>query len=406
MSRPAAVVLSLLLVGASLPQADAIAQAALGTSTAPVGQRREKPELTPVSFGYRMAVPSRHLGETRDVLIWLPKSYQAGEGPEPARYPVLYVLDGGSYFEPFAGMVRYLSTYELIPELIVVAVPHRDRMAELTFTTANAEYGDWPTSGHAESFQSFLEEELVPSIDAAFRTHPFRILVGHSLGGLFAVESLRRSPDSFQATIALSPSFAWNQFEWLRASGTLFDDVASWRHFLFISMEPRDEETARRLATFGALVKVQAPTGFEYELQTYPNESHTSVGFVGLLQSLRHLYANWTLEEEWWSLGPERVQTHFRKLSERFGYAVPIPEADLVGHALHGLVRHEAPDEAILLLELCVKLYPESADALEGLGEAYESKADSSRAKQYYVKALEVDPTHERARKRLAAIGG
>jgi hypothetical protein len=339
------------------------------------------------------------------VLIWLPKSYEM-EGASTARYPVLYVLDGESYFEPYAGMVRYLSMYDLTPELIVVAVPHRDRMAELTFTAANAEYGDWPTSGHAESLQRFLEEELVPTIDGTFRTYPFRILAGHSLGGLFAVESMRRSPDLFQATIALSPSFAWNQFEWLRASGAMFDNRANWRHSLFISMEPRDEETDRRLAEFGALVEARAPTAFEYELRTYPGESHTSVGFVGLLGSLRRLYAGWTLEEEWWTLGPERVEAHFRELSERFGYDVPIPEADLVGHALHGLVGHDAPDEAILLLELCLKLYPRSADALEGLGEAYEAKGDSGRARQYYLRALEVDPKHETARRRLAAIGG
>lgn len=411
MAAPAANLLrGLLLAGATLLQGDALAPVpvedrfAHAQPPAPAILQQQTPALTPRSFGYQLAVPSRNLGVTRDVLVWLPESYDPEEGPDAARYPVLYVLDGESYFEPYAGMVRYLSMYELMPEMIVVAVPHGDRMAELTFTRANAEYGNWPTSGSGESFRRFLEQELVPLIDRTFRTHPFRILAGHSLGGLFALEAMGRSPNLFQATIALSPSFAWNQFEWLRASGALFDGVTNWRQFVFVSMEPRDDETVRRLAEFGELVATRAPTGFEYELRNYPEENHVSVGFLGMLESLRHLYANWTPEGEWWTLGTERVQAHFRELSERFGYTIPIPEADLVGHALHGLERHEAPNEAILLLELCLTLYPESADALEGLGEAYESKGDPNRARQFYSRALEVDPERESVKRRLEAL--
>jgi tetratricopeptide (TPR) repeat protein len=93
-------------------------------------------------------------------------------------------------------------------------------------------------------------------------------------------------------------------------------------------------------------------------------------------------------------------------LSDRYGFPVPIPEGDLVGHALHGLQRHEAPDEAILLLEFCLSLYPESADAHEGLGEAYEWKGDRDLAEKHYLKALEIDPGHVRAKQRLEALGG
>ena len=170
---------------------------------------------------------------------------------------MLYLLDGGDYFEPFVGLVQFLTMYEMVPEMIVVAIPHGDRMNELTFSPSNEENGNWPSSGGAESFHRFLEEELIPSIDESYRTHSFRILVGHSLGGLFAVESLSRHPGLFQATIALSPSLYWNQFEWLRSATTLFADVSTPRHFLFLSGEQKDEEgpadwmSSRALSTLG-----------------------------------------------------------------------------------------------------------------------------------------------------------
>ncbi|UCC82977.1 MAG: tetratricopeptide repeat protein [Gemmatimonadota bacterium] len=399
-----------LLVGSS-PQGEGVGlqatqPTALAAPTASLASPQEAPPSSAVPFGHRIAIASQHLGETRDLLIRLPRGYADEGGPNSARYPVLYVLDGGDYFEPFGGVVQYLTMYDMVPELIVVAIPHGDRMKELTFSPSNEENGDWPTSGGAESFQRFLEEELIPVIDESYRTYPFRILVGHSLAGLFALESLARSPDLFQATIALDPSLYWNQFEWLKNAATLFDGVSNWRHFLFISGERKDEEETRRLAEFQSLVEARAPEGFEYHYACYPEENHASVGLPGFYQDLKQLFAGWQTEGEWWSLGPDKVRAHFRGLSDRYGFSVPIPEDLLVGHALHGLHRHEAPDEAILLLELCLSLYPESADAYEGLGEAYERKGDRDQAEKHYLKALEIDPGHELAKERLEALGG
>jgi predicted alpha/beta superfamily hydrolase len=379
-----------------------------GQEVSPVGVgpgREGAQELTPIPSGFRMTIPSRHLGESRDVLIRLPDGYSDEEGEGGNRYAVLYILGGDDYFLAFAGLVDYLTMFELVPDLIVVGVPQNDAMKEFTFSPANAAYGDFPTSGGAEPFHLFLKEELVPLVDRRFRTNPYRMLVGHSLGGLFAIECMGRSPDLFQATLALSPSLQWNQYEWLRASDTLFDDTAFWRQTLVISLESRTEEADRRLAEFEALVDAEAPRGFEYDLSRYPEESHASMGVPGFYHSIQRVFRGWTLEEEWWQLGPEALRAHFSGLSERYGYPVSIPEADLVAHARHGLLSHEAPDEAIRLLELCLDLYPGSANARVGLGDAYLRKGDREGAREWYRKALEVDPNHASARRKLEGIG-
>ncbi len=348
-------------------------------------------------FGQRLLFRSEILGENRVIFLNLPESYKEGAN----RYPVLYILDGGDYFEPFAGMGKYLSLYEMIPEMIAVAVPHGDRMKEFTFTKANAATGDWPTSGGAESFGKFLGNELVPYIDASFRTHPFRILVGHSLAGLFAVETLARSPGTFQATVALSPSLYWNQFEWLKNAPGVFGKAGPLKHFLFIMNEQKDEEEAGYLDEFKNWVATKGPKGLAYEYQCFPEEDHASVGFPGLFSSLKRLFKGWRFPGEAWETGPEKVKDHFRSLSDRFGFHVPISEEFLNGHARHGLDRHKAPDGAIRLFEYCLELYPRSGGANEGLGDAYEQKGMNDKAKEFYKKALALDPANANAKKKL-----
>jgi predicted alpha/beta superfamily hydrolase len=351
-------------------------------------------------FGVRIQFDSKVLDEGKEVFIYLPASYKESA----SRYPILYVLDGGDYFEPFAGMMKYLSLFELIPEMVVVAVAHGDRLEEFTYTKANEKTGNWPTSGGAETFHRFLSDELVPYIDSSYRTHPFRILVGHSLGGLFAVETLSRTPALFQATIALSPSLYWNQFEWLKNAEHFLTKYNSLKHFLFISGEEKDEEQKRYLDKFKTLTEVSAPKGFSYEYRCFPEEDHGSVALPGLFANLKQLFVGWRFPGEAWEIGPEKVKEHFQNLSERFGFPVPITEEFLNGHAFHGLQRHDAPDEAIALFEFCLSLYPNSSKAYEGLGESYVKKGIKDKARHFYEKSLEIDPENASARKKLEEL--
>ena len=228
--------------------------------------------------------------------------------------------------------------------------------------------------------------------------------MGHSLGGLFAVETLSRRPDLYQATIALSPSLYWNQFEWLKNTEIFFGSHESLKHFLFISGEEKDEEEAGYLEKFKDMVAEKALPDFVYEYRCFPEEDHASVAFPGLYFNLKKLFQGWSFPEEAWQAGPEKVIEHFQALSVRYGFPVPITEEFLNDHAFHGLRRHEAPDEAIELFELCLKLYPKSSQACEGLGEAYQIKGMTDKAVEFYQKALDLNPSSTNARNKLKEL--
>jgi hypothetical protein len=70
--------------------------------------------------------------------------------------------------------------------------------------------GRFPTSGGADAFLDFFERELFPHVVGSYRTAPYRILIGHSFGGLFVVHTLVHRSDLFDAHVAISPGLWWD----------------------------------------------------------------------------------------------------------------------------------------------------------------------------------------------------
>ncbi|MFP3594919.1 alpha/beta hydrolase, partial [Chryseobacterium sp. SIMBA_038] len=64
--------------------------------------------------------------------------------------------------------------------------------------------------GGSENFVKFMQEELKPFISKNYRTQDYSVLVGHSFGGLFAINVFLSHPDYFNAYVANDPSLWWD----------------------------------------------------------------------------------------------------------------------------------------------------------------------------------------------------
>ena len=146
----------------------------------------------------RATIDSKILGEARSVLIRTPASYATGA----RSYPVLYLTDGDRQLPHTAATIDFLTREGRMPEVILVGITNTDRTRDLTPTHVDQTALDgqqfrFPTSGGADKFLSFIETELIPYVEANYRTEPFRILAGHSFGGLFAMHALLSRPRLF-----------------------------------------------------------------------------------------------------------------------------------------------------------------------------------------------------------------
>ncbi|MEL6365880.1 MAG: alpha/beta hydrolase-fold protein [Pseudomonadota bacterium] len=147
---------------------------------------------------YWTDVASAFLSETRHVEIWLPPGYD--ENPEK-RYRVVYMSDGQNLFDPRIAntgvdwgvdeaMMRGARD-ELYEPAIVVGAWSSSRRGY--------EYSPWHG---APDYARFLIEELMPRVDAEFRTltgpeNTFHM--GSSMGGLLSLYLIRTRPDVFSA---------------------------------------------------------------------------------------------------------------------------------------------------------------------------------------------------------------
>jgi enterochelin esterase-like enzyme len=155
---------------------------------------------------YWKDVESEFLGPTRHVEIWLPPGYEADNS---ARYPVLYMSDGQNLFDPRIAntgvdwgvdesIVRLMET-GVIPPVIVVGAWSGDERGP--------EYSPWHD---APEYARFLIEELMPKVNAEFRTMtgPENTAhMGSSMGGLLSFYLVTYHPEVFGACGCISTAF-------------------------------------------------------------------------------------------------------------------------------------------------------------------------------------------------------
>lgn len=366
----------------------------LGTALLPVVLLLKPPALSaqdagdPIVIGYRTSIRSEVLGEARPYWVYKPDGYDGSTEV----YPVVYLLDGREHFHSTTGVVQFLAAQRRIPGLIVVAIPNTDdRVHDLSPPIVTDTSSRFPTAGGADAFLRFLRDELVPVIDSAYRTAPYRIVIGHSIGGLFAIYAMLSRPELFDAAIAISPSLWWDDEAVVRLAGRILDGAtAERRGFLYMTMGNEGGRMSAGVWSMARMLELNAPPTFRWSFDILEQEDHGSVPLRSTYSGLEKLFEGWRLEGAE-QLVAERglapVDAHYARLSERFGYEIRTPES-VINQIGYGLLSSRQLDAAISAFQANVKRYPLSANVHDSLGDAYAAAGDWERARDSYARAV------------------
>jgi len=167
-------------------------------------------------------IKSTLTGQDYRISIALPYEYH--DLPDK-KYQTVYILDSNLYFGMFTEISRMLYLCGLVETIIVgigypINLPLEEGFSEImslrafdltpvedkAYEDERAQLGMTEKTGGASKFLSFLADDVIPMVEAEYRTAATaRTLVGHSFGGLFALYALFQKPKLFQNYIAGSP---------------------------------------------------------------------------------------------------------------------------------------------------------------------------------------------------------
>jgi predicted alpha/beta superfamily hydrolase len=333
----------------------------------------------------RITLKSTVLGEDRIILVRTPAGYETNK----LSYPVLYMTDGDAHMGHTASTIEFLTRNGRMPELIVVGVTNTDRTRDLTpaKSTNKNPAGElqFPTAGGANNFLKFFETELIPHIEKEYRVAPYRILAGHSFGGLFAIHALITKPALFNSYVAVSPSLQWENAEALKRAEEFLKNQKELKVTLYASIGNEPGPIGETFDKFKQALAQTNIKGFEWQAERMDDEDHGSVVLRSHYFGLRKVYAGWQGPQDLQS-GLKGADEHYKKLSERFGYSIPVPE-NLINQMGYQFLGQNKPEDAIAVFKANVERYPGSANVYDSLAEAYERGGRNDLAEPLYDKA-------------------
>ncbi|MBN8706360.1 MAG: alpha/beta hydrolase [Bacteroidetes bacterium] len=357
-----------------------------------------------ISIGKKEIIFSRVLNENRKIWIYTPNLTSQSVSPEK-RYPVVYLLDGDAHFFSTVGIIQQLSQANgngVLPEMIVVAIENTNRFRDFV-----------PSDdlNKTNPFIDFLTSELIPHIDKTYSTSPYKLLVGHSLGGLTAIDVLTNFPQLFNACIAIDPSMWYNNEKFLNNTidklpkqnmngKRLFVGTANTMpRGMTLSQVKNDNsfetQHIRSIFKLDEFLK-ENTNGLLYAQKYYETDGHNTIPLLSEYDGLRFIFDYFHLDAtendfaDSTAFIASKIKTHYANVSDKMGYKNSAPEA-LINYFAFDALGNNQFNKAQALFELNIESYPESSTVYESYAAYFLAKKDTINTISNYNNALQIE---------------
>lgn len=237
---------------------------------------------------------SKTIKDTFTIFVCLPKNYNKNKDT----YPVVYVLDANVAFEMISTLMKLLSNGLDCKQAIYIGVGYKDFVVMDSLRGRDYSYPfkeGIPGSGGGKLFTAFLQNELIPHIDSAYRTKSAdKTLIGHSLGGYYVIYNLLSSAvenkPMFRNYIAGSP-FVINDKYLVDLEQKLSTLTDSLPVKLFMCSGTIGDVDSM-LIVFTDILKMRNYKGFEFKSIVLNDFDHMDMIFPTWSKGLRYILTN------------------------------------------------------------------------------------------------------------------
>jgi predicted alpha/beta superfamily hydrolase len=247
-------------------------------------------------------------GQKYRLYVALPDGYDPEGG---TRYPVLYLLDGYFAFPAAVTALGGMAIQRELEDVIVVGIGDGEHAFDSWFVNRWRDYtpslnaaadsagassfgipAGRVSSGGAPAFLRVLREEILPFVEATYRTSGDRGIAGHSFGGLFAAWVLLEAPDLFRRYGINSPSLWWNGGEMFEREADRAARNGVLAAHVFLSVGSLEGRMVPSMERFAAALRSRGDAGLAVDVVVFEGETHGSVGAAMVARTLRVLYAS------------------------------------------------------------------------------------------------------------------
>lgn len=334
---------------------------------------------------------SKILNEDRKIYVYVPaiSAYNPRHN-----YPVVYLLDGDEHFCSVMAMIQHLSEIQrntILPQMILVGIQNKDR---------GRDFG-------GELFTSFIENELIPYVDSIYPTSQYRILIGHSLGGLFTINTFLNHTHLFKSYLAIDPTInhdLLNQADKILKIKDFTEDYL----YLAIANSPAVffEDTSmnnryRAMLKLTSYFEANKKNNLNFSWKFYKDDDHQSVPFIAEYDGLRYFFNYYKfpeIDKLINSSNPDSIITlNYQNTSKILGYKVMPNEGDLSGLG-YIFLQKKLYAKSYSVFKMLIDNYPPNFMVFDAMGELLKAKGDTAKAIEYFEKSLSLNPQDAMAR--------
>lgn len=318
---------------------------------------------------------SRIFDKERRVLIYTPLKYN--KKPD-LKYEVIYIFDAQAreYFDNVHSSLSFLNNSQF--PMIVVGIVSEKRNKDFlpkneypeTFKDYNGNLGD------ADKFISYLDNELIPYIDKHYRTLPKRIAIGHSNGATFITYCLLKNPGIFDAYIAISPNYGYDEEQLVKMIGRFDPNQLKSTKFMYMcNSNEGDEWTSAKKKVISSLKSRSFKDKIIIVNQDFSaTTNHISVYPIGVINGLKNY-----LDYQFFN-----VNNLIAYYSELYNKKLIDLNPEMLKDISHSFLLSEKIDDAAKILLWAVQLFPDEFYLYNHIGEMYQYQNSSTKAIKYY----------------------
>jgi len=239
-----------------------------------------------------LKIYSKHTKENRIINVWLPPNYSQSSDS----FPVFYMPDGGikEDFPHLANTFAELIKNEKIPPYILVGIENTVRGRDLTGASMVKKHEKYkiPMGNGAKNFRAFITNELMPVINARYRTTKKKGIIGESLAGLFVMETLMLQPGSFDLYVSIDPSLWWNKNYLGKNAGSLLDSLPKTGVKLWFAGSSA-KDISKYTNKLAQTLNKKNPKYLTWKFSDEPGEKHNTI-----FRATKHKSLVWIMNDQ------------------------------------------------------------------------------------------------------------